>query len=220
MCGMNRDLIIWGGTGNFKVLCELLGDKFNILGYFDRNINVQDNYQGITYLGSMDSFEKWLGNGTHANRTHFICSMGHGLGKERIEIHCVLKKHGLLPITAIHDTAFVAANSQIEEGSQIYAKSAVCVDAKIGRCCIINTCASVDHECELEEGVSIGPGARLAGLVKIEKYADIYTGAIVLPKIVIGESAIVGAGSVVIRDVEPHCVVAGNPAKVIKYRGL
>ncbi len=40
--------------------------------------------------------------------------------------------------------------------------------------------------------------------------------AIILPNITIGDQVIVGAGSVVTKDVPSHCAVAGNPAKVIK----
>jgi len=41
-------------------------------------------------------------------------------------------------------------------------------------------------------------------------------GAIIMNGVTIGEGAIVGCGSVVVKDVEPHTIVAGNPAKVIK----
>ena len=40
--------------------------------------------------------------------------------------------------------------------------------------------------------------------------------SIILPGVKIGDSSIVGAGSVVTKDVPDHCVVAGNPAKVIR----
>jgi maltose O-acetyltransferase len=42
--------------------------------------------------------------------------------------------------------------------------------------------------------------------------------AIILPGVTIGEGAVVGAGAVVTKDVEPYTIVAGNPAKVIKKR--
>ena len=47
--------------------------------------------------------------------------------------------------------------------------------------------------------------------------ASIGTGATILPNLSIGENAIVGAGSVITRDVPANAVVAGNPAKVLRY---
>ena len=54
------------------------------------------------------------------------------------------------------------------------------------------------------------------GRVEIKHDAWIGAGVIILPNITIGEYAIVGAGSVVTKDVPPKSVVVGNPAKVIK----
>jgi acetyltransferase-like isoleucine patch superfamily enzyme len=51
----------------------------------------------------------------------------------------------------------------------------------------------------------------------IKKGASIGSGATLLCGITIGERAIVGAGSVVTKDVPPKAVVAGNPAKVLRY---
>ena len=44
--------------------------------------------------------------------------------------------------------------------------------------------------------------------------------SIILPGVTIGEGAVVGAGSVVTKDVEPWSVVVGNPAKFVKKRVL
>lgn len=52
--------------------------------------------------------------------------------------------------------------------------------------------------------------------VIIEDDVWIATGAIIFPGITIGKGAVVGAGSVVTKDVEPYTVVAGNPARLIK----
>ena len=51
----------------------------------------------------------------------------------------------------------------------------------------------------------------------IKQGASIGTGATILSGITIGENAIVGAGSVVTRDVPANSIVAGNPAKVLRY---
>jgi acetyltransferase-like isoleucine patch superfamily enzyme len=50
----------------------------------------------------------------------------------------------------------------------------------------------------------------------VKRGASIGTGSTILCGITIGEGAVVGAGSVVTRDVPPHTVVAGNPAKILR----
>jgi len=51
----------------------------------------------------------------------------------------------------------------------------------------------------------------------IKKGASIGSGATILSNTKIGENAIVGAGSVVTRDVPPNAIVTGNPARVVRY---
>ncbi len=50
----------------------------------------------------------------------------------------------------------------------------------------------------------------------VRRGASVGTGATILGGVEIGERAVVGAGAVVTRDVPPGCIVAGNPAKIIK----
>jgi acetyltransferase-like isoleucine patch superfamily enzyme len=51
----------------------------------------------------------------------------------------------------------------------------------------------------------------------VKRGASIGSGATVLANITIGEGAIVGAGSLVTRNVPPHTIVAGNPARVLRH---
>ncbi|MGF1643274.1 MAG: acyltransferase [Thiotrichales bacterium] len=60
------------------------------------------------------------------------------------------------------------------------------------------------------------PDARGGGPIRVDDYAWIGSHSIILKNVTIGKGAIVGAGSVVTRDVEPLTVVAGNPARVVK----
>ncbi|MGH9359737.1 MAG: DapH/DapD/GlmU-related protein, partial [Terriglobia bacterium] len=52
---------------------------------------------------------------------------------------------------------------------------------------------------------------------RVCRHASIGSGAVILCGVTIGEGAIVGAGSVVTKDVPPGTVVAGNPARVIRH---
>lgn len=60
----------------------------------------------------------------------------------------------------------------------------------------------------------------LAGPIVVGDFAWIGGDSVVLPGVTIGEGAVIGAGSVVTRDVPPYSVAVGNPAKVIKTRQI
>lgn len=51
----------------------------------------------------------------------------------------------------------------------------------------------------------------------IKKGASVGSGSTILSKVTVGENAIVGAGSVVTKDVPPNSIVAGNPAKLLRH---
>ena len=90
----------------------------------------------------------------------------------------------------------------------------------------------------LEDYVGWGPGAKLLGSehtgvpldrpiietdleirpVRVEAWADIGTGAILLPGVTVGKGSIVGAGAVVTRDVAPFSICAGVPARFVRWR--
>ena len=89
-------------------------------------------------------------------------------------------------------------------------------EARLGRCCIINTRASVDHEDVLEDGSELAPGATLCGLVHLKEAAWVCAGATVLPRVTIGADAIVGAGAVATRDIPDGATAVGVPARPIK----
>ena len=57
--------------------------------------------------------------------------------------------------------------------------------------------------------------AHTTGTIRIEDGAWLGAGAIILPGVTIGRKSVVGAGSVVTRDVPPYSIVAGNPARII-----
>tara|TARA_Y100000815_G_scaffold159365_1_gene144712 strand:- start:5931 stop:6215 length:285 start_codon:yes stop_codon:yes gene_type:complete len=52
---------------------------------------------------------------------------------------------------------------------------------------------------------------------KIGDDVKLYTNATIIGGITIGDNVVVGAGSVVVKDVPSNCIIAGNPAKIIRY---
>jgi len=183
---------------------------------FDNDSQRSSPFAGIPIYHGERGFDAWIEDRGRAAGLGFLVAIGGAGGVERRQIHDRLQARGLIPLNAIHPSAFVAPCAELEAGVQILAKAAVCVETKIGACSIVNTSASVDHECRIGSGVHIGPGATLAGCVTVEDYAMIGAGAVVLPRLRIGNRAIVGAGAVITRDVAAGSVVAGNPAQFVR----
>lgn len=214
------EAILWGATGQARVLRECLGHLgISVVALFDNDESVRSPFEDVAVLGGRVAFEAWVRQrDARTESTGFLAAVGGERGADRFAIHTELVGHGLVPLRVVHPTAFVADDTILGEGSQILAQSAVCVGVELGVACIVNTAASVDHECKLGDGVHVCPGARLAGCVIVERFATIGIGASVLPRMRVGEGAVVGAGAVVIDHVEPYTVVVGVPARPVSKR--
>lgn len=210
-----KDIVLWGGTGQAKVLRELTRHDYHLVGVFDNNTEIASPFTDIPLTRKWEGFMDWLARYSGSD-LHFLVAIGGDRGKIRCEIQENLQTAGLIPATVIHSTAFVAPDATIGGGSQILANATVCVEAVLGKSCIINTAASVDHECRLGDGIHIAPGAHLAGLVEVGDFTMIGTGASVLPRVTIGRNCMIGAGSVVTRDIPDGAVAYGNPARVVR----
>lgn len=116
--------------------------------------------------------------------------------------------------TLTHPSAILLSQASVGDGTLVCAGALLGVACRIGKHCIINSCASIDHDCVLYNFAHAGPGARLCGDVVIEEAVCIGAGAIILPGLHIGAGAVIGAGSVVTKNVDPETVVYGNPARI------
>ena len=86
----------------------------------------------------------------------------------------------------------------------------------IGRNAIINTRASVDHDCIIGDHVHIAPGVTLSGAVRVEEGAHVGTGCTVIQGVQIGRNSTIGAGSLVLKDVPARTTVYGVPGRVVQ----
>ncbi len=114
--------------------------------------------------------------------------------------------------SVIHPSAQISPSAHIGLGSMIFANAVIQAESVLGGHVIVNTAASIDHDCRIGSFAHIAPGARLAGSVTVGSGALIGIGAVVIPGVTVGENAAVGAGAAVVRDVAAGSTVLGVPA--------
>lgn len=208
-----KPLILWGASGQAVVLEEFAGQLgFKIIALFDNDPEARSPIESVPVYTGMKGFLRWLDSQQY-EKPAFVTAIGGRGGAIRQRISRELSEAGLEAVSLVHPTATLAANSQTGIGSQILMGATLAARTRIGDYCILNTRCSVDHECVLEDGVHIGPGATLAGLVSVGENAFIGAGATVLPRIRIGAGVVVGAGAVVTKDLPKGVVACGVPAK-------
>jgi len=185
---------IYGKGGHAYVIKKAL--ESNPSKYFKVYMFNDDDYDSSPLMHDIINMDPWI--------------IGIGNNKDRKKISKKLK--GKKFTTVIHHSAICDIDPG--EGSQIMMGSVVQVGTKIGKHCIINTAASVDHDCILEDFTFIGPNATLCGGVEIGEGTFIGAGAVVLPYIKIGKNCMIGAGAVVTKDIPSDSLAYGNPAKI------
>jgi len=211
---MSKGIIFWGGTGHAKVLRELVEHlDFKLLAVFDNNTSVPSPFPDVPIYHGPEGFRQWKET-CEFREVSCLVAIGGARGRDRIQIQVFLQAEGLQPVAVVHPAAFVARNCSLGKGCQVLPHATLCAEVRLGEACIINTAASVDHESVLGRGVHVAPGARLAGCVSVGDCSLIGVGAVVLPRVKIGADVIVGAGSVVTKDVPDGVVAFGNPARI------
>lgn len=194
---------LFGGSGHAKVIADLIqlqGDTLGVV-YDDNPEGKEINGTPVRYAANLEVNDP------------LIISIGSN------EIRRLIA--GRYPVDyakVIAPSAQISRSVQIDDGTVVMHGAIIQVESKIGKHCIINTGASVDHECIVGDFAHIAPHSTLCGNVHVGEGAFIGAGATVIPGIKIGKWATVAAGATVVCDVPDRAVVAGVPAKIIRYK--
>lgn len=217
---MTKRVIMWGAGDQGRVNKPILDAlKLDLVALIDDTAGLASPFSGIPLFQGYQAFEPWLSqNG--GEKLGFIIAIGNPYGHVRRKLHDQLMRAGLIPCDLIDPSAIISPGVRLGPGHQVMPGAIIHVDAHLGRQCIVNTRALVEHDCVLEDGVEIGPGATLCGRVHVGGDTWIGAGATVLPRVRIGANTIVGAGAVVKHDIPEGVVVTGIPARILKQNNI
>ncbi len=130
--------------------------------------------------------------------------------------------HTQLPVpverlaSIIDPSTFVSRTARIGAGCVIYPGGFIGVNAVLGNYVFCLSRCVINHEDVLEDHVILASGVTLAGSVYVETGCYLGQACTVRQQLRIGHHCLIGMGAVVVKDVEPESVMAGNPAQKIR----
>jgi len=190
-----ESIFVYGAGGQGKVVIDAIRSNpaYHRVG---RVVDDDPHLHGRMLLGHPVTSPEEIGS-----ERGFI-AIGNNASRQEV----ASRYRGRLVVIA-HRSTVIAPDVPVGEGTIFLAGSIVSAGSRIGENVIVNTAASVDHDCVIEDGVHVAPGCRLCGDVHVGRGSLLGAGTIIVPGVRIGSDVFVHAGQVVTKNVPDGTVV-------------
>lgn len=204
---MSETLVILGAGGHAKVCYEIAIEMNQWKEIIVLDDNPENDFFEISgKLKDVDNYPS----------ADFFVAIGSNESRKKLVLEILNKKYSV--VNLIHPSSIISSSINIGKGIVIMAGVVINADTKIHDGVILNTSSTVDHDCIIESFVHISPGVHIAGTVHIGNSTWIGIGSSVINDITIETNCIVGAGSIVVKNLKQSGKYFGVPAKLINGR--
>lgn len=213
-----KDVIIFGAEGLAKDTYVLLLDnnnnvkypfccKFEIIGFIDE-INYDRELFGLPVRKCVYDYTK-----NRINGIYVIIAVGHK--RKNIKEGLDNNSSNFKYVNVIHPDTYINRTVNIGIGNIIMKNVTISGNVKIGNCVCVYYQSCISHDCIVEDYSTICPGVTICGNVNIGKGCFIGAGTVVKEKVSIVDNVLIGAGSLVLKDIEKEGIYYGHPIRRI-----
>ena len=206
-----EDIIVLGKGGHAQCVINIIEDqdKYNIIGITDVDSEIGSKFLGYPILGNDDVLADYLKKGVK-NAAIGVGGFTNNVGRSRLFKKVKALGFSLPPI--IHPSAIITKRTKIGDGSLIF-PGVVLDETSIGANNMVGTASSVDHGTVLGDHIFISAGVTIGANTTVGDEAFFALGSKIISGIRIGPRILVGAGAVVVNDLEEEGTYMGCPAK-------
>lgn len=210
-------MLVIGGSDQGRQTIEVLvaGGDDEVVGVLDGNLPVGSDLGGHSVVGTLDALEQCAST-TRADG--FVVAIGDNAVRGTLFETARAACPDLEPVSVIHPRAVIARDAVVGVGAIVMAGAVVSNGCVVGVGALLGANSSLDHDGDLGNFVSLGPGATTGGHVSIGSYTAVGLGANVIHQVKIGSHTVVGAGALVLAELPDLVVAYGVPANVARPR--
>jgi len=208
-----RAVVVVGAGGHAKVCIELLRAAGEEIAWCIGGDDAVGDCLGVPVLGGDQHLSQLRGRGFE----RAFVAIGDNTARRRLGDE--LQALGYELVNAVSPSAVVSPSARLGVGVAVMAGVVINADAEIEDLAIVNTAATIDHDCRVGVAAHVAPQCGLAGNVEVGVCTFVGVGSSVIPGVHIGDHVMVGAGAVVISDVDDGATVVGVPARALDRQG-
>lgn len=210
-----KSVIIGAGTYGEVYLAYLQESGVNVIGFLDDDSKYEGmELRGIPVLGPISLLATLKDTyGVEA----VYCPLGNN--KLRVKFLTMARKLGYETPNYIHPSVQISPNVTIGKGVYILLGTTIMPHTEIKDFVMISMGVHLAHHNVLDEGAFLSTGCNFGASIHAHRFAYCGISSTIMTGIhELGEDCLIGAGAVVIHDVPDRAVMAGVPAKVLKFK--
>ena len=206
-----RQLVIVGAGGHAVSVANVAQSTVYSVKYFVDKTRNGESLLGVGIIGDIAEL-------SDLSEFDFAIAVGDNALRERIYKQLSSQHTGLRFPPLVHSSATISFFTNVGDGTVVMPNAVVGPNSNLGKFCILNTQASIDHDCSMADFSSLAPGAIVGGTVHIGSRSAVSIGAVVKHGLTIGDDCVIGANSYLNKDLPANQVAYGTPAKRIRSR--